>query len=196
MAMKKGRFVGLRNRGIPAAAIVLAGATLCWNVQGRLQPADLDGIKNAAIPANVTRCDASLPISIELTPLDEPKIGRPTRFEAKVRSVLDPDLIRRSWVEWEVPTRVRKLAEAGERMDILDRRGHGTTMLDVIIPDESRYSIRARLVVQFRNGQTIGQTAVRWVDLGEEDAPEGMIGRMSNPDGTGIRVYRGATVRK
>jgi Flp pilus assembly protein CpaB len=64
------------------------------------------------------------------------------------------------------------------------------------VPDESRYAIRARLIVHLTNGKTISQTAIRWIDLGAEDPPEGMIGRIVNPDGTAIRVYQGETVRR
>jgi len=33
----------------------------------------------------------------------------------------------------------------------------------------------------------------RRVGVSEEDRPEGMIGRMVDADGTGIRMYRGET---
>jgi hypothetical protein len=55
--------------------------------------------------------------------------------------------------------------------------------------------IRARYVVELKNGSRIAQTAVRWVNLGDEDVPEGMIWRIQNPDGTGVRVYRGVTTK-
>jgi hypothetical protein len=79
---------------------------------------------------------------------------------------------------------------------ILAKSGRSHLEFGVIVPDESRYSIHARLIVRLTNGKTISQTAVRWIDLGAEDPPEGMIGRIVDPDGAAIRVYQGVTVRE
>ncbi len=149
----------------------------------------------ADLPPGATRCDPSLPIWVDLSPLNQPEAGQSARFEVKVESILDPDMIRNSWVEYEIPSRVRRMASAVGRHSVLNRSGRGRAEMEVIVPDESRYEIRAHLVVELATGQVLRQTAVRWIDLGEEDPPAGMIGRITNPDGTEARVYRGITVR-
>jgi hypothetical protein len=147
------------------------------------------------LPPGATRCDPSLPIWIDLSPMNQPTAGGAARFEVKVESMLDPDLVRNSYVEYEVPPRIRRLASAQGRQAVLNNSGRGRTEMEVVVPDESRYEIRALLVVELVTGQVLKQTAVRWIDLGEEDPPAGMIGRITKPDGTGIRIYSGATVR-
>ena len=87
------------------------------------------------------------------------------------------------------------LDDAGREPQGLAKSGRSRLEFAVTVPDESRYSIRARLIVRLTNGKTISQTAVRWIDLGAEDPPEGMIGRIVDSDGVGIRVYQGITVR-
>jgi hypothetical protein len=87
-------------------------------------------------------------------------------------------------------------AELLDTRDVIRRDRRGESRMALIIPDGARYQIRARIVVELRNGKTISQTAVRWIDLGEEDPPEGMLRRIVDPDGSGIRVYQGTTVRR
>jgi hypothetical protein len=146
------------------------------------------------LPPGATRCEPSLPISVELTPLNQPAVGRPTRFGITVISILDPDLIQDMQLLYEVPAGVRMTARAGIEPQVLHRSGRTNLELGVILPDQARYVIRARLVVRLTNGKTISQTAARWVGISEDDRPEGMIGRMVDLDGTGIRVYRGETI--
>jgi len=143
-----------------------------------------------------THCDPSLPIRIELIPLSEPRLGQPARFRVEVQSDLDPDLVQDARVEYELPDRVQMVDDARREPRFVTKSGPSRLEFGVIVPDEARYSIRARLIVRLANGETISQTAVRWIDLGAEDPPEGMIGRIVDPDGVGIRVYQGLTVRK
>jgi hypothetical protein len=145
--------------------------------------------------ARRTHCDLSLPIRVELVPLSEPRVRQAARFRVEVESDLDPDLVQDARVEYELPDRVRMLDDARREPQGLAKSGPSRLEFAVIVPDESRYSIRARLIVRLTNGRTISQTAVRWIDLGAEDPPEGMIGRIVDPDGVGIRVYQGVTVR-
>jgi hypothetical protein len=152
--------------------------------------------QNDALPQGATRCDPSIPISIELTPLNQPALGRPTRFGVTIVSRLDPDLIQDMQLLYELPARVRMTAQAGAAPPALRKSGRTDLELGVMLPDRSRYPIRARLVVLLANGKTISQTAVRWAGLSGEDQPEGMIGRITDPDGTGIRVYRGETIKE
>jgi hypothetical protein len=95
---------------------------------------------------------------------------------------------------YEIPARVRMIALAGSVPQVLHRAGRTNLELGVILPDQARYPIRARLVVHLANGKTLSQTAARWVGISGEDRPAGMIGRVVDPDGTGIRVYRGETI--
>jgi hypothetical protein len=143
-----------------------------------------------------TACDALIPLHINLVPVGQPRIGGRLNFEVTVESGIDPDLIKSSRIEYELPRRLRETAEAPDARDVIGRQRHGRARMGLTIPDEGRYEIRARIVLELRNGKTISQTAVRWIDLGEEDPPEGMIGRMVNPDGSGVRVYQGTTVRR
>lgn len=151
--------------------------------------------RNKSLPADATRCDVSIPIRIELAPLNEPEVGKVAKFQVKIESLLDPDLVEDMRVEYELPSQLRLEADNQAAPAVLLKSGRSQFEMGVRIPDESRYAIRARLVVRLTNGKTIGQTAIRWVDLGDEDPPEGMIGRIVNADGTGIRVYPGVTVR-
>lgn len=153
------------------------------------------GRRNAPAPPERSRCDVSLPIRIELVPLNEPQLGEEARFEIETESSLDPDLIKSAWVECRglkggVPT-----ARVIDRRELSRFAKRETLTASLRIRDASRHEIRARYVVRLVDGRTIAQTAVRWVDMGEPDPPEGMIGRITDPDGTGIRVYQGTTVR-
>ena len=67
--------------------------------------------------------------------------------------------------------------------------------MDLVFPREDRYEIRARLVLELADGKTIAQTAVRYVELGAARPPEGMIGRIVDSNGNGVRVYQGVAVR-
>jgi len=167
----------------------------CIGSSARPPDKDLSLLRYEGMPAGATRCDPSIPIFVELATTTEPVAGRPARFEARVQSKIDADLVRAAWLEWEVPPRVRRLAASGEGGTLIDGSGRGTATLDAVIPDQSRYSIRARFVVQLKDGKTIAQTAVRWVNLGGQEAQEGLMRRIANPDGTGVRVYQGSTVR-
>lgn len=148
------------------------------------------------LPPGATRCDIQIPISIELTLLNQPGLERPTRFGVTVISSLDPDLVQDMRLLYELPARVRTATQTSAAPLALRRSGRTDLELGVMLPDRARYPIRARLVVLLTDGKTISQTAVRWVGLSSEDQPEGMIGRIVDPDGTGIRVYRGETIKE
>ena len=154
--------------------------------------------KSSQVPdtSTRTRCDVSLPIRVELVPENEPHVGQAARFRVEVDSNLDPDQVVDMRVEYETPPKLQMQNELSGEPQILAKSGRSQLRCSVMVPDESRYSIRARLVVRLTNGKSISQTAIRWIDLGAEDPPEGMIGRIVNPDGTAIRVYQGATVRR
>jgi hypothetical protein len=142
-----------------------------------------------------TRCDISLPLQVELTPLNQPEVGKIARFRVDAQVFLDPDLIESSWVEYDLPARVQRSADTSDARGILSRTGRtGRAQLGVIVPNNQRYEIRARLFVRLINGRTLTQTAVRQINLGNVP-PEGMIGRMTDPDGNEIQVYQGVTVR-
>jgi hypothetical protein len=141
-----------------------------------------------------THCEPALPIQVKLVPLDSPAVGRTTRFQVVIDSRLDPDFVREIRMEYELPPQVRRPIAFLEKPEVLRKSGHSRLELGLIIPDESCYEIRARVIVILASGRTISQSAVHWVDLGEEDAPEGLIKRLLDKDGTGIRVYRGVRV--
>jgi hypothetical protein len=114
----------------------------------------------------------------------------------RVESRFDPDLVEELRVEYELPAALRPSLPEGARQRPLLKQGLNLLELAVVVPDERRHLVRARAVVRFTDGRTVSQTAVHWIDLGAEDPPEGMIGRIVDPDGTGIRIYRGITVRE
>ncbi len=147
-----------------------------------------------ATPFEATRCDLTIPIRIALVPLNQPRVGQPALFRVEADSSIDPDLVVNSWVEYELPPRIQRSARAAGTRELLGRSRSGRAQLDVIVPDVQRYEIRARYVVQLTNGRTIGQTAVRHINIGNIP-PEGMVGRLVDSDGNGIRVFRGATAR-
>jgi len=149
----------------------------------------------SSLPPSATRCDISLPIRVELTPLNQPEEGKVARFSVDAEFLLDPDLIESSWVEYDLPARVRRSADTSDARGILGRaRRTGRAELGVIVPNRQRYEIRARLLVRLTTGQTLAQTAVRQINIGNVP-PEGMIGRIVDPDGNEIQVYQGVTVR-
>jgi hypothetical protein len=185
----------IKRLGAIALAVLTAAAVDSLQIREEARGQEKIPARYAGLPEGATHCDPSLPIFIELNLLGKIAVGQAVRFEVKVESVLDPDLIKTTWVEYEVPKRIRRIANLADRQQLLERSGKGRAELGLVVPDETRYQIRARFVVQLIDGRTITQTAVRWIDLGDEDPPEGMIGRIISPDGTGIRVYNGATVR-
>ncbi len=147
----------------------------------------------AALPYT-TRCDISLPIRIEMEPLNQPEVGQTARFRVDVESSLDPDLVSTSWVEYEFPGRMRRIGETAGARTYLGTARSGRTRLEVVVPDTQRYEVRARYVVRLTNGRTIGRTAVRLVNIGDMP-PDGMVGSMVDPAGNSVRVYRGVPGR-
>jgi hypothetical protein len=145
-------------------------------------------------PAQATPCDLSIPLQISLTLLNEPGVGSTARFAASIESGIDPDLVKQMWVEYEVPERMRQSREYLENREIPRMARTSRQELAVVVPDKGRYQIRARLMVELVNGKTISKTATQWINLGNSP-PEGLVGRIVDPDGTGIRVYQGVTVR-
>lgn len=142
----------------------------------------------------ITPCDVSLPIRVELAPLNEARPGQTTEFRVDVQSSLDPDLVRSSWIEYELPPRLRRTGSLLENREQLGRAATGHSTLSVIVPDGQRYEVRARYVVQLTDGRTIAQTAVRHINLGNQP-PEGMTERIIDSRGRGILVFRGVAVR-
>ncbi len=143
-----------------------------------------------------TRCDPSLPIHVELAPLGQPEAGKVMRLLVSVRSDLDPDLVRAARVEYELPQGWLRMPDILERREIVRLRSRIRREVGVVIPDAARREIRARFVVNLNNGRTISQGASCWIDPGDPDPPAGMIGRIIDRDGTGIRIYRGTTSRE
>jgi hypothetical protein len=130
-----------------------------------------------------------------MLPLNSPSAGESARFQVVVESTLDPDVVKRSWIEYSVRRRGMLPRESVEQREGLGRGREDRFEIGVPIADTTRHEIRARYVVELKSGNRIAQTAIRWVDLGDEDAADGMIGRIENADGTGVRVYRGVTVK-
>jgi len=175
-----------RSRLVPIAGLVFLGCALAPS------PSKVR-IHEYGLPPGATRCEPSLPVSVEILPLNQPAVGRPTRFGITVISNLDPDLIQDMQLLYEIPAPLRMALQAGTTPQALHRSGRTDLELGVMLPDRARYPVRARLVVRLVDGKILSQTAARWVGVSEEDRPEGMIGRMVDADGTGIRVYRGET---
>jgi len=172
------------------AALLLVGSVAAYSVRGQSSP-----VGTAPLPAGATRCDLSVPITVEMLPLNKPSVGEAAEFQVVVQSTIDPDTVRRSWVEYSVRRRGAAPRETVESRDGLGRGRGDRLNFGVPIVDGTRHEVRARYVVELSDGRRIAQTAVRWVDLDDEDLPEGIIGRIQNADGTGIRVYRGSTDR-
>jgi len=165
-------------------------------ISGALGPAASSGRAERNPTSPPTRCEVSFPISVELIPLNAPDLARPTRFQVQVDSNLDPDLVRDMQLLYELPPRLRLQAQAGSQPPVLRKTGRSTLELGIILPDTARYPIRARLVVHLANGRTISQTAVAWTGLTAEGTPEGLIGRLIDRDGTGIRIYQGDSLKE
>jgi hypothetical protein len=143
--------------------------------------------------ATRTQCDPLIPLKVELVSLGEPSPGGLLQFQVDVQSGLDSDQIKSSHVEYEMPPALRHSLASERDLPLL--QGKARARIGVIIPDRQAYEIRARVVLELRNGATISQTAVRWVNAGPDYRPDSMSGRIILPDGTGIRVYRGVTTR-
>jgi hypothetical protein len=156
------------------------------NAQGIQNPSPQSNSR----PPNATPCDISIPLHISLVPLNASQIGSATRFQVNVESSLDLDLIRSMKVEYEVPEGMPRMPDFKPDIEIPRQSGRRSYELGIVVPDESRYRIRARLVVQLVDGRTISQTATRWINLGEH-VPDDMVGTMQDSDGTEIRIYRG-----
>lgn len=178
-----------------AGCLVLAAA--CHRILDNSTAASIGahGHPSYAQPPEETRCEPSIPLSIALLPLDKPEAGRWTRFQLSVESGFDPDIIRDLRIEYDFPPEVRMVPALSNDREWLRKAGPSRSELRALIPDQRRYALSARVVVMLRDGQTVSQSAVRYVDLGEEDPPEGMIGQITNPDGSSIIVYQGVTVR-
>ena len=69
--------------------------------------------------------------------------------------------------------------QAGTTPQVLHRAGRTDLELGVMLPDQARYPVRARLVVRLADGKTISQTAARWVGISER----GSSGRNDRPHG-------------
>jgi hypothetical protein len=144
------------------------------------------------LPPGATRCDARIPLAIELVPLTEPRVGATARFAVEVESRLDPDAVRDLRVEYEISPGLRlEVDDRPRRPARLALRGRNRLELGLGVPDERRHVVRARVVADLAGGGSVAQTAVRWIDLGDEDAPEGYLGRVTTVEGQGIRVYQG-----
>jgi len=178
-----------RSRLVTIAGLVLLGCALAPS-QGKVRP------REYGLPPGVIRCEPSLPVSIEITPLNQPAEGRLTRFGITVISNLDPDLVQDMQLLYEIPAGLRMALPASTAPQALYKSGRTDLELGVMLPDRARYPIRVRLVVRLANGKTLSQTAARWVGISQEDRPAGMIGRVVDADGTGIRVYRGETIEE
>ncbi len=142
-----------------------------------------------------TRCDPALPFSVALVPLDRPEAGRNVRLQLRIDSSLDPDRIRSARIEYEIPARFRNPGTLIEDPRIPLRRGTTRAQFALRVPDEARHELRARLVISLEGGREISQTASCWIDAGEPDPPAGMIGRVPDRDGAGVRIYQGVTAR-
>lgn len=184
----------LKKRSVFAAAIAVACAISSYCLRVEAQSKAPQVREDFPRPAQATHCDLSIPLQISLTPLNEPGVGGTARFAVSTESGIDPDLVKRMWVEYELPERMRPNRAYLEDREIPRMARESRHELGVLVPDQGRYPIRARLMVELVDGKTISKTATRWINLGNS-APEGMLGRMVDPDGTGIRVYQGVTVR-
>jgi hypothetical protein len=142
-----------------------------------------------------TRCDSLIPLKIEMIPVSEAVPGGTAQFQVDVQSGIDPDEVKSTHIEYEVPESLRRTLALSQNRDLPLRQGRAKTRFEIRIPDRRAYEIRARVVVELRNGGTVSQTAVRWLNVGPDYRPDGMIGRVVLPDGAGIRIYQGSTAR-
>jgi hypothetical protein len=147
------------------------------------------------LPPNATRCDVLIPIQIEFVPLNNPEMGKPAKLQVKIDSSLDPDLIKNSWVEYEIPPSLRR-GRSGESLQLPRRSGRLFLEVEVNVPDPSPHAIRARYNVELVDGRTISRTATQWINVAPGDIPQGVVRRLVEPNGTGILVYQGVRVRQ
>lgn len=172
------------------AIILLAYTMISLGTRVEAQKIQNPSPRSDLRPPNATLCDLSIPVHISLVPLNAPQVGSAAHFRIDVESSLDPDLVRSMKVEYEVPERMRRTPDFMSTMDIPQRTEQGSYELGIVVPDQSRYRIRARLVVLLVDGRTISQTATRWINLGAH-VPDDMVGTMEAPDGISVRIYRG-----
>jgi hypothetical protein len=150
--------------------------------------------KFLGLPAGPILCEPSLPVEIKWFVRENPVVGRPASFQVVVESHYDPDLVREIQVAYDLPSNWPRPAALPEKPTRIDKTGRHHLDLVLIVPDEDRYQLRARVILTLRNGERLSTTAVHSVDLGTEDPPARMLGRIENRDGTGIRVYRGVSL--
>jgi hypothetical protein len=161
-----------------------------WLFVDASQPERLSAEKQASMPPGAAQCNLTIPINIELVPIDGLHAGQTARFQVRIDSDLDPSQVQKMWVEYDAPAKIQPASRGTTRLEILRKRGRQVHEFGVTIPDRKRHEIRARIHVRLVDGTTLARTAVRYVDLGR-NPPEGMIGRLADPDGTGIRIYQG-----
>jgi hypothetical protein len=171
------------------AAFAVAASFFVMRVQGGPQSTD-----EYDRPVQASRCDLSIPLKISISPLNKPEAGTTVRFAVSIESGIDPDLVKRIWVEYEFPERMRRSGRLPAGFEIPRIARQNRTELAVLVPDRGRYVIRARVRVELADGRTVSRTATRWINL-DNVPPEGWMGRIVDPDGTGIQVYQGRTVR-
>ncbi len=184
----------MKRAVISTAIITLACSTTSVCVSVTAQNAFPPIRAESPRPAYATRCDLSVPIRITLTPVNEAGAGGIARFSVNTESGLDPDLVKRMWVEYEIPEQIRQHRESVERREVSRHARQNREELGVVVPERGRHALRARFVVELVDGRTISKTATRWINPGDA-LPDGMTGRIFDPDGTGIRVYQGTTER-
>jgi hypothetical protein len=170
--------------------LAFAFAMIAVGMHAEAQEIQNPSLRSISRPPNATSCDISIPVHVSLVPLNASQVGSETRFRVDVESSLDPDLVRSMRVEYEVPERMLRTPDFNSSVEVPQQTERGSYELGVVVPDESRYRIRARLVVRLVDGRTISQTATRWINLGEH-VPDDMVGTMETPDGAGILIYRG-----
>ncbi len=190
--MAGGEDCGFTLPGILAVAIV--GAVSSFWVGARAQAVPEQDTIRASRPVQATRCDLSVPLQVSLTTLSELRPGSTARFSVAFTSGVDPDLVKRMWIEYEVPERLKSGRSSFQNSEIPRTIRSSRQELELPVPDRGRYEVRARLVVELTNGRKISKTATQWINP-ENVPPEGVTGRIVGPDGTGIQVYRGVTVR-
>ena len=186
------RGVNRRSRLTGMFAVAVFCAVSSYMFRAEAQEAPSKDASRAARPANATKCDLSIPLQVALTPLNEPRAGSTARFALTFTSGIDPDLVKSMWIEYEVPDRLKSRETSFANHEIPRMTRSSRQELDLAMPEQGRYRVRARLMVELTDGRTISKTATRWIGDGP---PEGVIGRIGAPDGTGIQVYQGVSGR-
>jgi hypothetical protein len=185
--------VNTKSIFLATTAAVLCSLSVC-HLRLTAQDPATKGSTGCPIPAQATRCDLSIPLEVALNPLAEPAAGRDITFAVDIKSGLDPDLVKRMWLEYEYPESMARIRPSLAEREIARTTRGGRRELGLFVPDRGRYRIQARLRVELADGRTISTTATHWINIGNA-LPEGMVGRIVSPDGTGVRVYQGSTVR-